>query len=67
MTRMVFTADLNQVVSTPYLDSMINALDYLISRFINERIFCYLNLKDSFRSRLAERSKAIISLFVMIM
>jgi len=58
-TKMVFTGDLHQI-DTPYLDSMSNGLAYLISRFISEENFCYLNLKDSVRSRLAEQGARLL-------
>lgn len=58
-TKIVFTGDLQQI-DTPYLDSMSNGLSYLISRFINEENFCYLNLKSSVRSRLAEQGARLL-------
>jgi PhoH-like ATPase len=58
-TKMVFTGDLHQI-DTPYLDSMSNGLAYLISRFIYEENFCYLNLKHSVRSRLAEQGARLL-------
>ncbi len=58
-TKIVFTGDLNQI-DTPYLDAMSNGLSYLISRFINEENFCYLNLKNSVRSRLAEQGARLL-------
>lgn len=61
-TKIVFTGDLNQI-DTPYLDAMSNGLSYLISRFINEENFCYLNLKDSVRSRLAEQGARLLQSF----
>ena len=39
---------------------MSNGLTYLISRFIYEEHFCYLNLKDSVRSRLAEQGARLL-------
>jgi len=36
---------------------------YLISRFINEENFCYLNLKSSVRSRLAEQGARLLQSF----
>lgn len=61
-TKIVFTGDLNQI-DTPYLDAMSNGLSYLISRFINEENFCYLNLKNSVRSRLAEQGARLLQSF----
>lgn len=61
-TKIVFTGDLNQI-DTPYLDSMSNGLSFLISRFINEENFCYLNLKNSVRSRLAEQGARLLQSF----
>lgn len=58
-TKIVFTGDLNQI-DTPYLDAKSNGLAYLISHFINEENFCYLNLKDSVRSRLAEQGARLL-------
>ena len=58
-TKMVFAGDLHQI-DTPYLDSMSNGLAYLISRFINEENFSYLNLKESVRSRLAEQGGRLL-------
>ncbi|MCX8030257.1 MAG: PhoH family protein [Thermodesulfovibrionales bacterium] len=61
-TKIVFTGDLNQI-DTPYLDAMSNGLSYLISRFINEENFCYLNMKTSVRSRLAEQGARLLQSF----
>lgn len=58
-TKIVFTGDLHQI-DAPYLDSMSNGLAYLISRFIDEENFCYLNLKTSVRSRLAEQGARLL-------
>ena len=58
-TKIVFTGDLQQI-DTPHLNSMSNGLSYLISRFINEENFCYLNLKGSVRSRLAEQGARLL-------
>ncbi|MCX5910155.1 MAG: hypothetical protein NTY64_24020 [Deltaproteobacteria bacterium] len=55
----VFTGDLEQI-DTPYLDSMSHGLAYLISRFINEENYCYLHLKGSVRSRLAEQGAVLL-------
>lgn len=61
-TKIVFTGDLHQI-DTPYLDAMSNGLSYLISRFIHEENFCYLNLKSSVRSRLAEQGARLLQSF----
>lgn len=58
-TKIVFTGDLDQI-DTPYLDKMSNGLAYLISRFINEENFCFLNLRKSVRSRLAEQGARLL-------
>jgi PhoH-like ATPase len=58
-TKLIFTGDLNQI-DTPYLDPASNGLAYLISRFINEENFCYLNLKGTVRSRLAEQGARLL-------
>ncbi|MFZ5906463.1 MAG: PhoH family protein [Nitrospirota bacterium] len=58
-TKVVITGDLDQI-DTPYLDAYSNGLAYLISRFINEEFFCYLNLRKSARSALAERSAELL-------
>jgi PhoH-like ATPase len=58
-TKIVFTGDLNQI-DTPYLDAKSNGLAYLISRFIDEPNFCYLNLSCSVRSRLAEQGARLL-------
>ncbi|MCL4491000.1 MAG: PhoH family protein [Nitrospirae bacterium] len=60
-TRIVFTGDLTQIDS-PYLDSESNGLAFLISRYINEPDFCYLNLSKSARSKLAERASELLKL-----
>ncbi|MCX7913579.1 MAG: PhoH family protein [Thermodesulfovibrionales bacterium] len=61
-TKIVFTGDLYQI-DTPYLDAMSNGLSYLISRFINEENFCYLNMKTNVRSRLAEQGARLLQSF----
>ncbi|TAN44341.1 MAG: PhoH family protein [Nitrospirae bacterium] len=58
-TKIVFTGDLEQV-DHPFLDSHSNGLAYLISRFINEEAFCYLNLTKTARSTLAERAAKLL-------
>jgi PhoH-like ATPase len=58
-TKVVFTGDLDQI-DQPYLDATSNGLAYLISRFINEENFCYLNLTISARSRLAEQAAELL-------
>jgi PhoH-like ATPase len=58
-TKVVITGDLDQI-DTPYLDAYSNGLAYLISRFINEEFFCYLNLRKSARSVLAERAAELL-------
>jgi PhoH-like ATPase len=58
-TKVVLTGDLHQI-DTPYLDTYSNGLAYLISRFINEEFFCYLNLRKSARSPLAERAAELL-------
>ncbi|MGO9014995.1 MAG: PhoH family protein [Dissulfurispiraceae bacterium] len=58
-TKIVFTGDLNQI-DTPYLDKASNGLAYLISRFINEENFCFINLKSSVRSKLAEQGAQLL-------
>jgi PhoH-like ATPase len=58
-TKLIFTGDLDQI-DTPYLDDASNGLAYLISRFINEENFCYLNLKGTVRSRLAEQGARLL-------
>ncbi len=58
-TKIVFTGDLNQI-DAPYLDKFSNGLAYLISAFINEPNFCYLNLSTSVRSRLAEQGARLL-------
>lgn len=58
-TKIVFTGDIHQI-DAPYLDSMSNGLAYLISRFIDEENFCYLNLRTSVRSRLAEQGARLL-------
>jgi PhoH-like ATPase len=58
-TKIVFTGDLNQI-DTPYLDKTSNGLAYLISRFINEENFCFINLKSSVRSKLAEQGAQLL-------
>jgi PhoH-like ATPase len=58
-TKIVLTGDMQQI-DTPYLDSKSNGLAYLISRFINEENFCYLNLSCSVRSRLAEQGARLL-------
>lgn len=58
-TKVLFTGDLYQI-DTPYLDFSSNGLSYLISRFIQEENFCYLNLTQSARSKLAERAAELL-------
>lgn len=58
-TKVVFTGDLEQIDS-PYLDAASNGLAFLIKRFIDEENFCYLNLKQSARSALAEQAAALL-------
>ena len=58
-TKVVFTGDLDQI-DQPYLDATSNGLSYLISRFINEANFCYLNLTISARSALAEQAAELL-------
>ncbi len=58
-TKIVLTGDMQQI-DTPYLDSKSNGLAYLISRFINEENFCYLNLSCTVRSRLAEQGARLL-------
>jgi len=58
-TKIVLTGDLDQIDS-PYLDSKSNGLAYLISRFIDQEFFCYLNLQKSARSSLAERAAELL-------
>ncbi|MEW6115291.1 MAG: PhoH family protein [Nitrospirota bacterium] len=60
-TKIIFTGDLTQIDS-PYLDSGSNGLSFLISRYINEPDFCYLQLSKSARSRLAERAAELLKL-----
>ena len=58
-TKVIFTGDLEQIDS-PFLDAASNGLAYLINRFIQEENFCYLNLKKSARSPLAEQAAALL-------
>ena len=58
-TKVVFTGDLEQIDS-PFLDAASNGLAYLINRFIQEENFCYLNLKQSARSPLAEQAAGLL-------
>jgi PhoH-like ATPase len=58
-TKVVFTGDLEQIDS-PYLDAASNGLSYLIKRFIQEENFCYLNMKQSARSPLAEQAAELL-------
>jgi len=58
-TKIIFTGDLDQI-DTPYLDKSSNGLAYLISRFINEENFCFLNLTDGVRSRLAKQGARLL-------
>jgi PhoH-like ATPase len=58
-TKAVFTGDLEQIDS-PFLDAASNGLAYLINRFIQEENFCYLNLKQSARSALAEQAAKLL-------
>ena len=58
-TKVVFTGDLEQIDS-PFLDAASNGLSYLINRFIQEENFCYLNLKKSARSPLAEQAAELL-------
>ena len=58
-TKVIFTGDLEQIDS-PYLDAASNGLSFLIKRFIDEENFCYLNLKQSARSALAEQAAKLL-------
>ena len=58
-TKVIFTGDLEQIDS-PFLDAASNGLAYLINRFIQEENFCYLNLKQSARSALAEQAAELL-------
>ena len=58
-TKVIFTGDLEQIDS-PFLDAASNGLSYLINRFIQEENFCYLNLKKSARSPLAEQAAELL-------
>ena len=58
-TKIVFTGDIMQI-DNPFMDSTSNGLSYLISRFINEENFCYLNLKESVRSKLADQGARLL-------
>lgn len=58
-TKIIFTGDLNQI-DTPYLDAESNGLAYLISRYINEPEFCYLNLTEGARSSMASKAALLL-------
>jgi PhoH-like ATPase len=58
-TKVIFTGDLEQIDS-PFLDAASNGLAYLINRFIQEENFCYLNMKHSARSALAEQAAVLL-------
>jgi PhoH-like ATPase len=58
-TKVIFTGDLEQIDS-PFLDAASNGLAHLINKFIQEENFCYLNLKYSARSALAERAAELL-------
>lgn len=58
-TKIVFAGDLEQI-DTPYLDATSSGVAYLVDRFINEPNFCYLNLKETVRSRLAEQGVKLL-------
>lgn len=58
-TKVVLTGDIEQI-DNHYLDSESNGLSYLISRFINEPDFCYLNFLKTSRSSLAERAAELL-------
>jgi PhoH-like ATPase len=58
-TKIVFTGDLEQI-DQPYLDATSNGLSYLISRFIDQENFCYVQLAGSARSALAEQAAVLL-------
>lgn len=58
-SKVVFTGDLEQI-DTPYLDASSSGLAYLVDRFINELNFCYLNLQETVRSKLAEQGARLL-------
>jgi PhoH-like ATPase len=58
-TKIVFTGDLEQI-DQPYLDATSNGLSYLISRFIDQENFCYVQLAGSARSALAEQAAILL-------
>lgn len=58
-TKIVFTGDLKQI-DTPFLDAQSSGLAYLISRYINEEDFCYLNLTEGARSSMAAKAALLL-------
>lgn len=58
-TKVIFTGDLDQI-DTPFLDAESNGLAYLISRYINEPEFCYLRMKESARSSMADKAARLL-------
>jgi PhoH-like ATPase len=58
-TKVILCGDLEQV-DHPFLDSTSNGLAYLISRFIDDESFCYLNLLTGARSALAEKAARLL-------
>lgn len=58
-TKIVFTGDMSQI-DTPFLDSHSNGLAHLISIYINEPEFCYLNFSKSARSEMADKAARLL-------
>lgn len=58
-TKIIFMGDLDQI-DNPWLDKQSNGLSYLISRYINEPNFCFINLVSSARSPLAQRAAELL-------
>jgi len=58
-TKIVLTGDLDQI-DAPYLDKTSNGLAYLIGKFIDQPNFCYINLKEVLRSRIAEQGATLL-------
>lgn len=58
-TKIVLTGDLDQI-DAPYLDKTSNGLAYLIDKFIDQTNFCYINLEEVLRSRIAEQGAKLL-------
>ncbi|MCF7795605.1 PhoH family protein [Patescibacteria group bacterium] len=58
-TKVVLTGDLDQIDSR-FLDKTSNGLAYLIDKFLDEENFCFINLTEILRSKLANQAANLL-------